>query len=30
MPVDGLIILALCVFVIIISGAAYIKKRRGR
>jgi hypothetical protein len=28
-PVEALIILALCAFVIIIAGSAYLKKRRG-
>jgi hypothetical protein len=30
MSVDGLLILALCAFVLIIAGSAYLKKRRGR
>jgi len=30
MPVDALIILALCAFIIVIAGGSYLKKRRGR
>ena len=30
MPVDGLIILAICGVAIFIAGSAYLKKRRGR